>query len=120
MISVGVDVNQAKNDDGSTPLNIASQNGHVEAVKALLDAPGIDVNKATTSPAGTTTLEEEQNLRNLQKMEEERRELQMAAEEQQQMENTKDFIGNLRFSIQRKPGESRMHYLKMVWMIRKK
>ena len=32
MISVGVDVNQAKNDDGSTPLHIACHKGHIEAV----------------------------------------------------------------------------------------
>ena len=41
----GVDVNQAKNN-GSTPLYIASRNGHTELVKLLLAAPGIDVNQA--------------------------------------------------------------------------
>ena len=43
MISVGVDVNQAKNDDGSTPLHIACHKGHIEEVTTLL-AEKTDVN----------------------------------------------------------------------------
>jgi len=38
-------VNQAAND-GCTPLYNASWDGHVEVVKLLLAAPGIDVNQA--------------------------------------------------------------------------
>ena len=45
MISVGVDVNQAKNDDGSTPLHIACHKGHIEEVTTLL-AENADVNQA--------------------------------------------------------------------------
>ena len=44
MISVGVDVNQAKNDDGSTPLHIACHKGHIEEVTTLL-AENADVNR---------------------------------------------------------------------------
>ena len=44
MISVGVDVNQAKNDDGSTPLHIACHKGHIEVVATLL-AENADVNR---------------------------------------------------------------------------
>ena len=42
---LGVDVNQADND-GVTPLLMASQNGHAEVVSMLLATQGIDVNKA--------------------------------------------------------------------------
>ena len=45
MISVGVDVNQAKNDDGSTPLHIACHKGHIEEVTTLL-AENAVVNQA--------------------------------------------------------------------------
>ncbi len=34
--------------DGATPLHVASQNGHVDAVRALLGA-GASVNQATVS-----------------------------------------------------------------------
>ena len=53
MISVGVDVNQAKNDDGSTPLHIACHKGHIEEVTTLL-AENADVNQAAND--GTTPL----------------------------------------------------------------
>ena len=53
MISVGVDVNQAKNDDGSTPLHIACHKGHIEVVATLL-AENADVNQAAND--GTTPL----------------------------------------------------------------
>ena len=42
----GIDVNKAMNNNGQTPLYIASYNGKTECVTALLRAPGIDVNKA--------------------------------------------------------------------------
>ena len=53
MISVGVDVNQAKNDDGSTPLHIACHKGHIEEVTTLL-AENADVNQAAND--GNTPL----------------------------------------------------------------
>ena len=34
---------------GSTALMFASQDGHIEAIKALLTAPGIDVNQVNVS-----------------------------------------------------------------------
>ncbi len=37
--------------DGATPLYVASQNGHVDAVRALLDA-GAAVNQAAVSGYG--------------------------------------------------------------------
>ena len=42
----GVDVNQV-NDDGATPLYIASWEGHAEVVSLLLGKEGVDVNQAT-------------------------------------------------------------------------
>ena len=42
----GVDVNQA-DDDGCTPLYIASQEGHAEVVSMLLAKQGVNVNQAT-------------------------------------------------------------------------
>ncbi len=38
---------------GLTPLRLATQNGYVEVVVALLHAPGIDVNAATKVRAGS-------------------------------------------------------------------
>ena len=45
LITAGADVNAADND-GWTPLHWAAYKGHVECVRLLLAAPGIDVNKA--------------------------------------------------------------------------
>ena len=40
----GVDVNKAR-EDGTTPLFIASREGHSSVVELLLKADGVDVNK---------------------------------------------------------------------------
>ena len=45
MIRLGVDVNQANNNVGVTPLFIASLNGHLKIVKVLIASGGL-VNKA--------------------------------------------------------------------------
>ena len=52
LLGGGADVNQATTDDGSTPLYIASQNGHLEVVKELLGG-GADVNQARTDDTTT-------------------------------------------------------------------
>ena len=44
LLDKGADVN--KDSWGKTPLYIASLKGHVEIVRLLLKAPGIQVNKA--------------------------------------------------------------------------
>ena len=51
-----MDVNQAETRDGATPLYMASQDGHVEVVKALLTHQQIDVNKARTKYGDTPIL----------------------------------------------------------------
>ena len=45
LIEAGGDVNQAT-DDGSTPLYIASQQGHTDIVVILSGTPGIQINQA--------------------------------------------------------------------------
>ena len=50
LLAAGADVNKADND-GDTPLWIASSQGDVEVVKLLLAAPGIDVNLANNNGA---------------------------------------------------------------------
>ena len=42
----GVDVNQASSSDGSTPLSWACNYGHLDVVRALLGADGIQANQA--------------------------------------------------------------------------
>ena len=44
----GIKVNQARTNYGDTPLYVASQEGHVEIVKAPLAQPNINVNQAQT------------------------------------------------------------------------
>ena len=44
----GVDVNQARSSDGSTPLYRACAKGHLDVVRALLGADGIQANQALT------------------------------------------------------------------------
>ena len=39
------DVNQARTTEGSTPLYVASQNGHTDIVAILLGTPGIHINQ---------------------------------------------------------------------------
>ena len=41
LLEQGADINKAR-DDGATPLNVASQNGHVEVVRMLLEQ-GADI-----------------------------------------------------------------------------
>ena len=43
LINAGGNVNQGTTDTGSTPLIMASQNGHLDIVKVLIEADG-DVN----------------------------------------------------------------------------
>jgi ankyrin repeat protein len=50
LLKEGADVNKAKNN-GTTPLCMASQNGHCDVVEALLRG-GADVNK-TVNDGGT-------------------------------------------------------------------
>ena len=40
-----INVNEAKTTDECTPLYTATEKGHVDIVKLLLDVPGIDINK---------------------------------------------------------------------------
>ena len=55
MLKAGANVNQARTDDGTTPLWVAAeQNGHTEIVAELLKA-GANVNQARTDD-GTTPL----------------------------------------------------------------
>ena len=49
----GVDVNQAKTDDGSTPLYIACFENHEAVVERLLAHDAIDVNQARTDNGAT-------------------------------------------------------------------
>ena len=49
-------MNQATTDDGSTPLFMASQNGHAAVVEALLGQEGIDVNQAQTDCNATALM----------------------------------------------------------------
>ena len=49
------DVNQARTDDGTTPLFKACQNGHEGVVRLLLEH-GADKSIETTKPAGWTAL----------------------------------------------------------------
>jgi ankyrin repeat protein len=53
LLDAGVDVNQARTDDGATPLYTASQNGHQSLVESLLAVDDIDVNKARTDDGST-------------------------------------------------------------------
>jgi serine/threonine-protein phosphatase 6 regulatory ankyrin repeat subunit B len=47
------DVNQARTDNGSTPLYMASQKGHTAVVAALLAHKATDVNQAKKDDGGT-------------------------------------------------------------------
>ena len=44
MVERGADINEAR-DNGVTPLSIASEKGHVEVARILVDG-GADINKA--------------------------------------------------------------------------
>ena len=44
----GINVHQARTNYGDTPLYFASQEEHVDVVKALLAQPNINVNQART------------------------------------------------------------------------
>ncbi|KAJ1475668.1 ankyrin repeat-containing domain protein, partial [Baffinella frigidus] len=44
LVEGGADINSV-NEDGFTALMLASRNGHLEAVEALLEVPKIDTNK---------------------------------------------------------------------------
>ena len=46
LLLVGGDVNQATTD-GTTPLYVASENGHTDTVAILLGTSGIQINQAT-------------------------------------------------------------------------
>ena len=48
LVHPGINVNQARTNYGDTPHYVASQEGHVEVVKALLAQPNINVNQART------------------------------------------------------------------------
>ncbi|KAI2494862.1 hypothetical protein MHU86_19666 [Fragilaria crotonensis] len=48
---INVDVNLQCTDDGATDLHIASQNGHVEVIRALLENESADVNLQMTDGA---------------------------------------------------------------------
>ena len=55
LLGRGADVNQARTDDGTTPLYIACQKGHGSIVEALLGR-GADVNQAKTDDGTTPAL----------------------------------------------------------------
>lgn len=44
---LGVDVNQARHEDGQTPLFVAAQNNSLDAVRCLVKEFGADVHKST-------------------------------------------------------------------------
>ena len=48
LVHPGINVNQARTNYGDTHHYVASQEGHVEVVKALLAQPNINVNQART------------------------------------------------------------------------
>ena len=50
----GADINKAEDEDGCTPLYVASEYGHVEVARALVEG-GADITKATN--AGSTPLQ---------------------------------------------------------------
>jgi ankyrin repeat protein len=54
LIATGAGVDKAMTDNGSTPLFVAAQNGHLPVVERLI-AAGADVDKARTTD-GTTPL----------------------------------------------------------------
>ena len=47
LIKAGGNVNQARTEDGTTPLFGASLNGHTDIVRLLLQHPNIDIHKKT-------------------------------------------------------------------------
>ena len=49
----GLDVNQARTQDGATPLYVASAIGHVQVVERLVQVDGLDVNQACTGVGAT-------------------------------------------------------------------
>lgn len=48
LIQAGASLNEAEQEQGNTPLIFAAVNSHLESVRLLINAPGIDVHKKNT------------------------------------------------------------------------